>query len=491
MQDLHKICSLLSVERSVRTSRVLLWGPPGSGKRRIVEALETTFHTKLAFHHIDAHEIFAGTFALLTDSEGTVMSGHVYVVYDVEILFPKAGDSTTTGDETDPDGDSSNKELLEDIHARRNFLLQLHRAERKTLFILICRSSADMHAAVRSAMDYEIELGVPGIQERLEYLRSRDGCSSWSSDILNVIANRTGGYTYGELERFVDRHAQVGSSSLLSLLQPKAGNTEIPHILWDAVEGLTSVKSTLQQYVSTTSTGKRQHLLLFGVPGTGKTLLAKAIATSTLSSFHYLSIPDLIQPEVGASEANLNRAFKKVRSQSPSVVFIDEIEAMFPSRDSDSSFDSSRFLSQFFLELDQIDCEDLPITVLGATNAPHHLDKALLRPGRIGMHVHVTPPTSDEIRQYLSKTFPYLSSKDVDTVAEASFRDNGWGGVPFGGYTFADITAMCSVAKLRCVRRLGPTGEVGVLDLVEAIKTTPRSYKTSELRFLNQWKYAA
>lgn len=187
----------------------------------------------------------------------------------------------------------------------------------------------------------------------------------------------------------------------------KAGYVDVQETRWCDVAGLESVKETLQQLVLQPlkfcatycrfgvrpSTG----VLLCGPPGTGKTLLARAMATELNASFVYLDLPQLIQAEVGESERKLREFFDVARERSPSVMFIDELQAAFGTRhDAQGKMGSThdaRLVTQLLHLLDKAQEDEEHFTLfVGATNVQDMVDKALLRAGRLDTLVTVPLP---------------------------------------------------------------------------------------------------
>jgi len=125
-------------------------------------------------------------------------------------------------------------------------------------------------------------------------------------------------------------------------------------------------------------------LLLYGPPGTGKTLLAKAVATEVDASFFHIRPSDIMSAQVGQAEKNVNRLFQILRQEKRAVLFIDEIEALVPSRRRNGSTIMQRVVSQFLGEVDGLGStsDDHVLLLIGATNEPGRIDPAMMRPGR-------------------------------------------------------------------------------------------------------------
>jgi len=182
-------------------------------------------------------------------------------------------------------------------------------------------------------------------------------------------------------------------------------------------------------------------ILLYGPPGCSKTMMAKALATEAGLNFIAVKGPELFSKWVGESERAVREVFRKARAASPSIVFLDEIDALAVKRGSDGDGISvaDRVLSQLLNELDGIE-PLLNVTVVAATNRPDILDKALLRPGRIDRILLVTPPdlaSREEILQIHTQKMPLSADVDLQQIAELT-----------DGYSGAEMVAICREAAL-------------------------------------------
>jgi SpoVK/Ycf46/Vps4 family AAA+-type ATPase len=169
-------------------------------------------------------------------------------------------------------------------------------------------------------------------------------------------------------------------------------------------------------------------ILLYGPPGCGKTLLARATAGEVDAAFYAVSIADVLDMYIGESERKLHALFEKARSDAPAVLFFDEVEALGGKRQYSREATSSKLVSQFLAEMDGFAQNNNGVLILGATNVPWAVDPAFRRPGRFDRVVFIPPPDREarvQILQSLLRDRPSTGDIDVDSIAE---RTSGFSG---------------------------------------------------------------
>jgi transitional endoplasmic reticulum ATPase len=185
-------------------------------------------------------------------------------------------------------------------------------------------------------------------------------------------------------------------------------------------------------------------LLLFGPPGNGKTLLAKAVACESNAHFELINGPEILSRWVGQSEENLRRVFARARQLSPSVVLLDELDSLAPRREVLSQHHDVQLLAQLLVLLDGLEARGR-VAVVATTNRREAIDPALLRPGRFDYHIEVPCPDRQGrlaiFRACLAK-MKIRRNLPVDALAEAT-----------AGYSGAELAGLCREAGLQAIRR--------------------------------------
>ena len=355
------------------------------------------------------------------------------------------------------------KEILQ-IHTRRMPLeegFDLDRFVEVTYgFVGADLASLAREAAMKTLVRYipEIDLDKPIPADILERMKVTE------ADFVNALK---------EIEPSAMREVQV----------------EIPDVSWKDVGGLEEVKRQLFEAVELPlrdpESLKRlgisppRGILLYGPPGTGKTLVAKALANESKANFIAIKGPEIMSKWVGESERAIRLIFKKAKQVAPSIIFLDELDAIAPQRGMGyDSGASERVVDQILTSLDGLESLGA-VTVIAATNRPDIVDKALLRPGRFDKIVLVPVPDRDtrlEILKVHTAEMP-LKGVDVDDLAERT-----------DGFVGADIEALCKEAALNALRLNPDASEVRMSDFEKALIAVYPSTNEETMRFYERFR---
>lgn len=245
---------------------------------------------------------------------------------------------------------------------------------------------------------------------------------------------------------FTDALHNVEPSAMREVLIKK------PHVLWDDIGGLDEAKLELREMVELPLTEPEvfreagisapKGILLTGPPGTGKTMLAKAVATQTEANFISVKGPELVSKWVGESEKAVREIFKKAKQVAPCVIFFDEFDSIASLRGASSNSANDKIVNQLLTELDGVE-ELTGVSIIAATNRADLIDEALKRPGRLDSIVEVGLPdkkTREAIFAIHTKNMP-TGNLGLGTLAELSDGFNG-----------AQIAGVCQQVGLRAIR---------------------------------------
>lgn len=251
--------------------------------------------------------------------------------------------------------------------------------------------------------------------------------------------------------------AKIDSSTKLSILAESTVDKK-PRITYEEIGGLKDQIKRLREIVELplrhpevfTRLGIEPHngILMYGSPGCGKTLIAKALASESEANFYIINGPEIVNKYYGETEARLRDIFKEARDSAPSIIFIDEIDAIAPKREEAFGDVEKRVVAQLLALMDGMS-ERGNVIVLGATNRPESIDPALRRPGRFDREIEVGVPNAEgrlEILQIHTRGMP-LAANDIDLRSLAA---------ELHGYTGADIKALCREAAMKALRRYLP-----------------------------------
>jgi len=268
---------------------------------------------------------------------------------------------------------------------------------------------------------------------------------------------------------------------------------EKPNIGFDDIAGLDDVKHEIrlkmiypfarpdlaQRYGITIGGG----LLLFGPPGTGKTMIAKAIAREIDATMFVISPAQIMSKWVGEAEQNVRKLFDAARSERQAVIFMDEIEALVPRRRDSTSTVMTRVVPQILQELEGFDRQaERPLLFVGATNEPWSLDPAVLRPGRFDARVYVPLPDAPARHRLLEI---YLGQRPLGEDVEFAVLVER-----LEGYSGADIKAVAArAASIPFMESIGGSEprSITMKDIIGVIEDTPPSVRKKDLARFEQY----
>src|SRR5437899_374984 len=263
---------------------------------------------------------------------------------------------------------------------------------------------------------------------------------------------------------------------------------EVPRVNWSDVGGLEEVKMKLREAVEMPlkepDAFKRmgirppRGILLYGPPGSGKTLLAKAVATESEANFISINGPEVMSKWVGESEKAVRMIFKKAKQVAPCIVFLDELDAIAHVRgfDTDSGV-SERVVNQLLTSMDGLETLE-GVCVIGATNRPDRLDPAMLRTGRFDRILLVPTPNKDArlaILKVHTRTMP-LEGVDLEELA-----------VDLDSYSGADIEGLCREAAMIALREAKHAKKVTTAHFQEAMKVVRPSIDADTVKFYEEF----
>jgi len=473
---------------------VFLYGPPGCGKTLIARAVAN--ETEAYFTHISGPEIMGKFYG---ESEARLRSVFedaqkhapaIIFIDEIDAIAPKREEM------------GGEKQVERRVVAQLLALMDGLESRGEIIVIAATNIPNTIDPALRrpGRFDREISIPIPDRNGRLQILQiytrgmplaedARPVRNSISNGVnLEKLADMTHGFVGADIEALAREAAmsalrkilpkidfeladipyetlmelQVTMDNFLEAMtevEPSAIReffVEVPDVKWEDVGGLEDMKRDLIEAIEwplkypelfkKANTQPPKGILLHGAPGTGKTLLAKAVANESGVNFISVKGPSLISKYIGESERGIREVFKKAKQASPTILFFDEIDSLVPKR-SESSTDAhvtERVISQFLTEMDGIE-ELKGVVVLAATNRLDLIDPALLRSGRFDILFELLAP-DEETRLSIFKihTRNKPLHKDVDFKKLAKKTD---------GIVGSDIQLLCQKASMNAIRK--------------------------------------
>ncbi|KAJ6393947.1 hypothetical protein OIU77_023231 [Salix suchowensis] len=456
---------------------LLLYGPPGTGKTSLVRAVvrECGAHLTVISPHF-VHRAHAGESERVlreafSDALSHAVAGKPSVIFidEIDALCHRR---------------DSRREQDVRVASQLFALMDANKPSSTSSAQVVVIASTNRVDAIDPALrrsgrfDAEIEVTTPTEEERLQILKLYTRKLHLDPNVdLHAIAASCNGYVGADLEALC-REATI--SALNSWDTSEAGGvqltmddwkhaksvvgpsitrgvtTEVPKVSWEDIGGLKELKKKLQQAVewpikhsaafARMGISPIRGVLLHGPPGCSKTTLAKAAANAAQASFFSLSGAELYSMYVGEGEALLRNTFQRARLAAPSIIFFDEADVAAAKRGGTSSNSTTvgeRLLSTLLTEMDGLE-HSKGILVLAATNRPHAIDAALMRPGRFDLVLYVPPPDLEARYEILGvHTRKMKISNDVDLrrIAEDSEL-----------FTGAELEGLCREAGIVALR---------------------------------------
>jgi len=461
---------------------VLLYGPPGTGKTLIARAV--TNETDAYFTHISGPEIMGKFYG---ESEARLRSvfedaqAHapaIIFIDEIDAIAPKREEM------------GGEKQVERRVVAQLLSLLDGLESRGQIIVIGATNIPNTLDQALRrpGRFDREISIPIPDKNGRLQILEIHTRGMPLGKDVsLEKLADITHGFVGADLEALgreaamsalrkilpkIDfEMADIPYETLMKLevtmdnfleamkeVEPSAIReffVEVPDVKWDEVGGLENIKEELKEAVEwpikysdifkQANTNPPKGILLYGVPGTGKTLLAKAVASQTGVNFISVKGPSLISKFVGESEKAIRDVFKTAKQAAPTILFFDEIDSLVPKRGAASTDGhvGERVMAQFLAEMDGIE-ELKGVVVLDATNRLDLIDPAILRSGRFDLLLELPKPderTREEIFKIHTKNKPLAKDVDLKELAKGAEGETG-----------SDIEFICRKAAILAIR---------------------------------------
>lgn len=474
---------------------ILLCGPPGCGKTTLAYAIGGEYN--IPFYRITAPQIVT---SLSGESESKIRKLFAKVVETAPSILFIDEIETILGKRENASKDMERRivaqimSCIDDINYKEMKLEQ-------PVFIIGATSKPEfIDSSVRRSgrFDKEIHIGFPNQEMREKMLISMCKDKKLSVEVqFNKIAHMTPGYLAADLQSLIREAGRAAIRRIIKELSEKLvkspednktdekenididsyylemldfeeatnniqptskreGFTTIPNVSWGDIGGLDKLREELYfdivmpilQPLKLKQVGidRAVGVLLYGPPGCGKTLLAKAVANEAKSNFISIKGPELLNKYVGESEKAVRQLFIRARNSSPCIIFFDELDALCPKRSNDNNAATERVVNQLLTEMDGLE-ERKQVFIIAATNRPDIIDPAMLRPGRLDKLLYVPLPDQKDrlsILSALSRKVPFDSEINLEVTSKSKKLE---------GYSGADLASLIRESQLQCMKR--------------------------------------
>ena len=458
---------------------ILLCGPPGCGKTTLAYAIGGQF--KIPFYKITGPEIIS---SLSGESELIIRNLFNNVINNAPSILFIDEIETILGKR-----EQANKEMERRIVAQIMTCIddindKLFKELNNPVFIIGATSKPEFidNSMRRSGrFDKEIHIGFPTLEMREKMIKKITENNIISNNVnYYELAKSTPGFLAADLQslvRVAGHHSikrcvenninielininEIDFEYAIKIIQPtskREGFSTIPNVTWDNIGGLKDLRNELYYDIvmpilepnklKLIGINKAIGVLLYGPPGCGKTLLAKAVANEAKANFISIKGPELLNKYVGESERAIRSLFIRAKNSSPCIIFFDELDALVPKRSNENNNSSERVVNQLLTEMDGLE-DRKQIFIIAATNRPDIIDPAMLRPGRLDKLLYVPLPDCNDrisIIETLIKKLPIDKNINVLDIFDNEKLD---------GFSGADLAALVREAQLSALKNL-------------------------------------
>ena len=491
---------------------VLLYGPPGTGKTLIAKAVAN--ESGASFYTINGPEVMSKFYGQSEENlrkifeEAEKNAPSIIFIDEVDAIAPKRSEV--------------HGEVERRVVSQLLTLMDGLKGRGKVIVIAATNIPDSIDPALRrpGRFDREIRIDVPDRNGRREILQIHTRGMPMSEDCnLDELADITYGFVGADLAALAREAAmnalrrylpeidleqpipvEVLEKMIVTMddfknayrgIEPSAMReffVEVPRVTWDDIGGLEDVKQQLKEAVEWPlkypDLFKRMGIrppsgiLLYGPPGIGKTLLAKAVANESKANFISIKGPEVMSKWVGESEKAVRELFKKARQVAPTIVFLDELDAIAPRRGTYAgSHVTDSVVNQLLTSIDGLESMS-GVVVIGATNRPDIIDQGLLRPGRFDRLILIKAPDKAarlDILKIHTRNMPLASNVDLEELAEMT-----------EGYSGADLEGLCREAAMIAIRKDMNAKHVEKKHFEEAFKVVRASLTPDIIKIYEQ-----